>query len=148
MGLSGKGRRMTGPVPPTACWLPTPTHLPTGPAPSLQQRSSLVRLPRAAVCGQAQLGTFAYPPLTFPTLYPLQHYVPAHPPSLSASDAVCLLWAFTLLFSLPGFLCLQFFLWLTRSHPKEICLRVTSSEAPSLTTLSKVDIILRLSALL
>lgn len=130
------------------CVLASHAHLPTGPALSLQQRSGLVRLPRAAVCGQAQLGTFAYPPLTFPTLYPLLHYVPAHQPSLPTSDAVCLLWAFTLLFSLPGFLCPQFFLWLTLSHPKEICLRVTSSEAPSLTTLSKVDIILCLSTLL
>lgn len=40
MGLSGKGRRMMGPVPPTACWLPTPTgpharHLPSSRGPAL-----------------------------------------------------------------------------------------------------------------
>lgn len=121
------------------CMLALPSCLPiplpsTGLTPSFQQSSSLISLPRAVVCGQAHLGTFASPTLTFPTLFPFLYCLQAcRPPT--TSDAVCLLWAFTLLFPLPGFLCTQLFPCMTLSYPKVICLRIAFSEEPSLTIL-------------
>lgn len=130
-----------------------PSHLPTplastGLTPSLQQSSSLISLPRAVVCRQAQLGTFASPPLPFPILFLLLYYMQAFwPPATSGAESAssgrshCC--SHYLVFCVPSSFGIWLFLTL-RSLFKSHLLRSTFSDHP------KVDpshIILCLSTL-
>lgn len=129
-----------GPVALSLCVLAPPSHLCT-PLPSTGLTPSLRQSPASLVCSELSVDKLSWEHL-LPLLSP-SHSLPspAPHPGVQASHRLRAVSASLGLshrpFPLAGFLCTQLFPRLSLSYPKEICLGVTFSEAPSLTTLKK-----------